>query len=68
MIYFTGLLFEGDPLQQSSFEEPDFVLTPQRQAEAAVVCTWCVDSSKQIHLNLLSWAFHCSIANRLPAE
>lgn len=39
MIYFTGLLFEGDPLQQSSFEETDFVLTPQWQAEAAVVCT-----------------------------
>lgn len=60
--------FEGDPLQWSSFEEPDFALTLQQEAEAVVVFTRRVDSSKQIHLNLLSWVFRGSTANRLPAE
>lgn len=67
---FTSLdyFFEGDPLQWSSFGEPDFVLMRQQEAEAVVGFSWHVDSSKQINLNLLSWVFRGSTANHLPTE
>lgn len=45
--------FGSNPLKWSPFEELGFVLTPQWEAEAVLVFTWHVDTSKQIHLNLL---------------
>lgn len=44
------------------------MLMPQWEAEAVLVATWHVDSSKKIHLNLLSWVPCVSAANCLPAE
>lgn len=60
--------FGSNPLKWSPFEELGFVLTPQWEAEAVLVFTWHVDTSKQIHLNLLSWVFCGSTAICLPTE
>lgn len=45
--------FGSNPLKWSPFEEPDFVLSPQWEAEAVQVFTRHEDSSKQIHSHLL---------------